>query len=213
MFSDITLIVTAAGTSSRFGENKIFLEVQGQPLIVKTLSCFAMLPFKKIIVTHHKDSKDRMLQAIKRVSFLSPVELIEGGHTRKESVQQAVLKADAEYVLIHDGARPKVSQELIQRIVVAKQSHPAIIPGLRLTDTIKWVENGQVKHTVDRNFLYKIQTPQLFKTDVLSKAYDNSQDNVTDEAMVCEASGIPVFVVDGDEVNIKLTFQKDINFL
>lgn len=208
--NDITLIITAAGSSSRFGKNKLFLDLQGVPLILKTLACFVTVPFQNVIVTYRAEDKAQMQHVLSTFNSPWPMQLIQGGKTRRDSVENAVNKTSSKYVMIHDGARPFVSELLIKRIIDQGRLYKAVIPGLQMTDTIKWVEHNQVIKTVDRNFLFRIQTPQFFAKDMLLNAYKTSRVEATDEAMILEEAGIKITVVDGDVENIKVTFPEDL---
>ena len=155
-----------------------------------------------------------MLAVLKNLKLPFPITLVEGGKTRKESVETAVYAlGEVDAVLIHDGARPNVSTALINRVLDAGKSSNAVIPGLKVTDTVKWVENGTVIKTIDRNFLVRVQTPQYFELSALKNAYKQAINDATDEAMLLESLGINIMVVDGEEENVKITYPEDKKFL
>ena len=176
----IGLIITAAGTSSRFGgkTGKLFSSLNHEPVLKKTITCFLNKKIEHCIIPTLKDKIKQVEDIVASLDIPFEVTVIEGGETRKESVFKAfnTLKPVAK-VMIHDGARPIVSSELLMRILEASYSYESVIPGLAVTDTIKWVEKGIVKSTVDRTHIMRIQTPQLFTYQLLKKAYENSKDH------------------------------------
>ena len=211
---NVALIITAAGSSTRFGEDKLFLNINGIPLIQKTILAFSSAPISTAVITHHPSQKSNMEAVLKQVHLPFPVRLVEGGNTRKDSVENAVnTLTNVQAVLIHDGARPNVSLDLIIRLINAGQTKKAVIPALKVTDSMKWVENGIVVRTIDRRFLVRVQTPQCFDIQVLKEAYKHHTQDATDEAMLLETLGVEILVVDGDEANIKVTYPEDVKFL
>lgn len=214
----IGLIITAAGTSSRFdkNQNKLLTLIHETPLILHTLKVFkAVTEISHIVFTTHSESKAELEKLINSESCSIPYSIILGGETRQDSVKNAVQHLqNVSSIMIHDAARPCCSQDLINRLILTHRHHPAVIPGVKMTDTVKCVENGSVKTTLDRNSLYRIQTPQLFKKSLLEKAYNASKDiEATDEAMLIENINESVTVIDGDPQNIKLTTKNDLPLL
>jgi 2-C-methyl-D-erythritol 4-phosphate cytidylyltransferase len=139
-----------------------------------------------------------------------------GGATRQQSVSKGLEKIDAntELVIVHDGARPFVSPALIDRCVEAARDKSAVVVGLHARDTIKTVSGDRwVQTTPNRNSLWEIQTPQVFRRDWLVEAHDRAvRDGVdaTDDAMLLERMGKPVFVLDGERTNFKITTPDDV---
>jgi len=143
------------------------------------------------------------------------VQLTAGGSCRAESVRNGlqVLSADAEYIAVHDAARPLLTPAWIDSVFAAAVRHQAAIPGLRVTSTIKRVNaSGVISETVDRTGLVQAQTPQVFERSVLERAFALCRRlaEVTDEASLVEAAGHPVHGVDGWPMNIKLTTTEDL---
>lgn len=140
--------------------------------------------------------------------------IVAGGSDRAESVMLALAAVgDAEFVLVHDAARALTPPSLIVRVVRALESgHPAVVPGLPVTDTIKAVDaNGVVLGTPERSGLRAVQTPQGFQTEVLRRAYERAAAGVfTDDASVVEMTGIPIQVVEGDPLAFKITTPTDL---
>ncbi len=201
----IALVITAAGESTRFGRPKLFEDVAGRPLIYHTLKKFEHLALSQIVVTCRPGDEERL-----KNSITIRCKIVPGGKSRFESVRNAFEALEpADIVMIHDAARPNVSSELLDRLLEAAKFHSAVIPVIPVVDTIKWVENGQVKQTLPRDKLFCAQTPQLFHVDVLRRAYVNPAE-VTDEAALMERIGVPVHVVEGDRRNIKVTVPDDL---
>ena len=205
MFS---VIIAAAGSGTRMGngENKIFIDVDGTPVIKKTVDKFINVDgIDEIIVAYNKADKERIQSILKGYD----VKYVEGGATRAQSVSNALKSVSCPYVLIHDAARPFVSKELIERVIVKTVEYGACIPVIDVIDTVKQVENNEVKRTLDRNKLKFAQTPQGFDTAKLIKAY-NASEGGTDDCAVYETFGEKVYCVDGERTNIKLTVKEDL---
>lgn len=148
-----------------------------------------------------------------RLVFGGDAVIVAGGSDRTESVRLALAAVgDAEFVLVHDAARPLTPPSVIVRVVHALQSgHLAVIPALPVSDTIKAVDaNGVVLGTPERSGLRAVQTPQGFQTELLRRAYERAAGLFTDDASVVEATGTPVQVVDGDPLAFKITTPTDL---
>ncbi|MCL2152913.1 MAG: 2-C-methyl-D-erythritol 4-phosphate cytidylyltransferase, partial [Oscillospiraceae bacterium] len=141
--------------------------------------------------------------------------IIEGGQTRTESVFNGVLAASkkARIIAIHDGARICVDNGVISRGIAAVSKYPAAAPGIPVSSTIKRVVKGIVQETVDREDLFEIQTPQVFKAEVIKVALTKTlkeTDSITDDCIAVERMGLPVHIFEGSRSNIKLTTLEDI---
>jgi len=139
---------------------------------------------------------------------------IKGGATRQESTflgLQAISKYKPEKVLIHDAARPFVNIELLNRIITALKTHKAVLPVVKVADTIKIIKDGFVEKTIDREITGFAQTPQGFWFDVIFEAHQKTiGKNFTDDSAIAEFCNIPVFTVEGDMNNNKITWKKDL---
>ncbi len=209
------LIVTAAGSSTRFGSPKLLRKIEGKTVLQLSLEAFSDEEFDYIVVTSSKDLMTDYIRIIKGTSLSSSIYILEGGDTRFESVKKALksLDQDIESVWIHDGARPFLSQALIQRLKTASMKHDSVIPGIQETDTIKLVTKNLVEKTLDRSQIYRIQTPQVFNRHIVDRLLDEpfkNPERITDESLGVESLGLPIYVVEGDKKNIKITFLDDL---
>ena len=137
--------------------------------------------------------------------------IIEGGNTRQQSVYNGLKYEKCDYVLIHDGARPIITTEIINICAEMVKEIKALSVMTKTIDTIKEVENGRIVRTIDRSKLYNTQTPQAFEYDLILKAHQKFEGkNFTDDAGMLEELGETVYVIDGSYRNIKITTQSDI---
>jgi 2-C-methyl-D-erythritol 4-phosphate cytidylyltransferase len=208
-----SVLIVAAGSGKRFGEKKQFAYLRAKPVLEWTLERFEAHPEVDAVVLVLPDEEDLKHY---RMRYAKILDIVRGGERRQDSVWQGfrLLSASApEIVLVHDGARPLVSADLISRVVAAARADGAAVPVLALEDTIKEVRDGRVAGTVDRTFLVRAQTPQGFRYEILKKALDAARHDRfygTDEAALAERAGIPVTAVAGDPRNIKITTPVDI---
>jgi 2-C-methyl-D-erythritol 4-phosphate cytidylyltransferase len=149
--------------------------------------------------------------------FTCPQKMVAGGFTRFHSVKNALQHVpDGALVAVHDSVRPLVSVEKIRELFAAAENAPAVIPATPSTDTLKTVARNQdgtpeVTGSVDRSTVWGVQTPQIFHSEVLKKAYERGYDtSFTDDASVVSAAGIPVICVEGERANIKITTPEDL---
>ena len=218
MYNDkkIAVIIAAAGSGKRMGSSvpKQFLKIEGKPILVKTASAFSRNSFVDgfFVVT----GKDYIDEAKELVSELDKYKgVIEGGKERQDSVYNGIktLGDDFDYVLVHDGARPYISQEVINRVIEKMVDCGTAVAAVPVKDTIKIVdEDGTFIETLKRDVLRGIQTPQGFSVDLLKNAYEKAfAENYygTDDAVLVERTGYPVHMVLGDYSNIKITTKED----
>ena len=208
-------VIVAAGSSSRMGFNKIFAEISGVPVIAATVSAFeASKQIDEIIVVTAADSIDRMSQLIKKYGFTKVKKVVCGGNTRPESSLNGVLECEkgADVICIHDGARPFVSPELIERAVKYGRQYKSACPAVSVTDTIRMRDGSYGKETLPRSSLAAIQTPQSFNADIIKAALTKAIKDgasITDDCSAAEALGVKTYIFEGDERNIKLTRPQD----
>lgn len=203
---DISAIIVGAGKSKRFGgTDKVFIEINGIPVLYYSLEKFLKNHLiKEIIVVLNEEN----LEKIKSFADIEKIKIVKGGATRAESVRAGVNAASYDLVLIHDAVRPIISKDFIQSIILSFDDNvDGVVPGIDVKYTIK--ERGDhnfVSRTIPRDRLVEIQTPQLFKKSLLQGAYDKLPLNgITDEAMLVEMLGGKVRIINGLEENIKIT--------
>ena len=213
-------VLPAAGSSSRMkaAGNKLFLELSGIPVIALTLKALEASPFiDEIIIPTRPDMIDDVRSICNAYSITKVSAIIEGGETRTESVLNGVLHAKGKFdlIAIHDAARPFVSQEIIEKTVLAASRYSAAAPGVPVKDTIKEAKGGIIARTVPRETLFAIQTPQIFDSDLITSALLKAQaDNIpiTDDCSAAEAIGVRIMMTNGDYFNIKITTPEDLVF-
>lgn len=216
----VSAIILSAGQGKRMGGrvSKQFLEIDGRPLLAYTLDKFQEHPLiEEVIVVSKGEEIDYCRQkVIEKYNFTKVKKIIPGGEERQDSVYQGLLalSEDTEWVVVHDGVRPLVSLPVITRVLQYAFNKGAAIVGVPAKDTIKEVSPDQtVLATPPRKTLWHIQTPQVFKKEILVKAYEEalvSSWRGTDDSSLVERLGIPVYVVPGEYDNIKITTPEDL---
>jgi 2-C-methyl-D-erythritol 4-phosphate cytidylyltransferase len=208
-------IIVAAGRGKRFGGAKQFYLINGRPILFYTLERFEKNEhIAQITVTVPKQTVAMVRQCIREWDFHKVRHVVAGGDKRQDSVRHGLqsLRARSGIVVIHDGARPIVSQRLITRGLDLCRRHKAVICGIPISDTVKYIQKNRVKRTISRSHLYTVQTPQFFDLAMLKSAYNmvDKKTHFTDDAALVEAAGIPVHIFKGDHDNIKITHRHDI---
>ncbi len=206
----INAIIPAGGTSSRFGnKNKLLEKINGKEVIKYTVEAFENSNVDKIIICANTGIIEELKEIFKD---FKKVKIIEGGETRQASVFNGLKDSECDYVLIHDGARPMISTDLVNQTIEMVKDKKSLTVATKTIDTIKEVVNGKIIRTIDRAKLYNTQTPQAFDYKLIKAAHDKLQgQNFTDDAGMLEALGGDVFILDGSYKNIKITTQNDID--
>lgn len=213
-----TAIVPAAGNSRRMGgENKQFLELNGVPVLMRTLQAIDQTQLvDEIIVAAQQELLEEVAELCHRAALHKPVRVVVGGATRTESVLVAALEADkqAAFLAVHDGARPLVHPEDFDAVIRFAARTNAAAPAIPVTDTVK-VANGEglVTSTPDRSTLFAVQTPQVFQADLLKAALQSALDEdaaITDDCSAVERLGKQVYLTEGNRENIKITTPIDV---
>jgi 2-C-methyl-D-erythritol 4-phosphate cytidylyltransferase len=205
-----TAIIVAAGSGSRFKSDtpKQFLKINGKPVIVHTIDRFQSAPSVDAIVLVLAAD-----QTLDTLEFSKVSKVVAGGPTRAESVRIGLDAADgADIVAVHDGARPLVTVDEIQRTIAKAKETGAACLVAPVTDTIKSIRGDEIADTLDRTKLRRALTPQAFHIDVLRKAFAGVDltDSVTDECYLVEKLGHPIAIVEGSSRNIKITHPEDL---
>jgi 2-C-methyl-D-erythritol 4-phosphate cytidylyltransferase/2-C-methyl-D-erythritol 2,4-cyclodiphosphate synthase len=212
-------IIPAGGSGSRLGLSlpKQFVPLEGKPLIVHTLDVFQHTPLiTTIVLVVPQEHLDRARKIVERFGFSKVRHIVPGGRERQDSVAAglAILPDDIDVVAVHDGARPFVSRELVEKCLTEAARHGAAMAAVQVKDTLKEVSGGTVRRTVDRASLWQAQTPQAARLSLLRKAFKkagNDSFQGTDEASLLEHAGIEVQVVQGDDSNLKITRVSDLD--
>lgn len=212
----VTAVIVAAGNSTRMGGvNKQFLLIDGVPVLIRTLLAFSQSDMiDEIIVAAREEDIPKMFAMIKEYKVLKVTDIVKGGKTRQESVFNAIRRSSplSEYFAIHDGARPLVTEKIIEDTVREAFLTGAAATGVRVKDTVKVVnENGFITSTPDRNYLWAVHTPQVFERRLYLTAIDNvlNSEMFTDDCKLLEEYGAEVKMVEGSYENIKITTPED----
>lgn len=208
-----SVVIVAAGSGSRMnlGYNKVYFPLNDKELVIdRTLNIFRKdKNCKQIVLVTNKEYFIKFAD-----QHEGTFTLVDGGITRSESVSNGLHCVLEDYVYIHDGARPFVSLDSLNRLNKQLETYDACILAVKSIDTVKYVEDDYIVKTIDRNKLYKAQTPQAFKTTLLFDAYNQARKagvDCTDDANVVERfSDVKVKIVEGEYSNIKITTMNDI---
>ena len=208
-------VIVAAGSASRMGGiDKVMAPLNGEPMIARTVRAFQNCDAisEIVVVTRH----DLILPITSLCAQMDKVQaVVAGGSSRQESVHLGLnaLSGKCKLAAIHDGARPLISWQVIDRVVRAANTYGAAAPAIPVKDTIKVVQGGVVKETPDRASLQAVQTPQVFDFDILRGALKKAKQDgaqVTDDCSAVERIGLTVKIVEGEERNLKVTTSLDL---
>ncbi len=214
MHEKIVAVMAAAGRGTRMGaeKNKLLLEVNGRPVLAWTLQAFESCPLvDEVFVVSNEQDIFSYRDVVREEGFCKVQAIVCGGETRAESVCNGIRAAEnADIIVVHDGARPLVTPEIIEKVIAESRETGAAIAAAPAIDTIKRVENGIVIETPARETLWQAQTPQVFARDLIYDALEKCDDSVTDDASAVEQMGASVRVVDVGYENIKITTPRDL---
>jgi 2-C-methyl-D-erythritol 4-phosphate cytidylyltransferase len=213
----VTAIVLAAGRGTRFKSKiaKPLFKLDTKPVIIYSLQVLSRhRQIRDIVLVVNAQNKRRILREVKRYHIAKLAKIVRGGRRRQDSVLNGLKAIDGrtDLVLIHDAARPFIEAKMISSAVKEAAKSGAAIAGVPVKSTIKKVTKSQVvKETLDRDRLWEVQTPQVFRKDLILKAYRRfGNADVTDDAMLVENLGAKVRVVPGSYRNIKITTPEDL---
>ena len=210
-------VVLSAGSSERMGRDKMLIDLGGVPVLARSLAAFQNCPeVDEIIVVTRGSMLEETAQLCRRHGMTKVKKIVIGGKTRTESALAGVSEVSrcADFIAVHDGARPFVTVELVERTLDAARKFRAAAPAVKSVDTLKKVdENGYIEENVDRECTVRIQTPQIFDADIIKGALTYAMKDgtvFTDDCAAVGAIGYKTRIVDGDEENIKITTENDI---
>ena len=209
------VVIVAAGSASRMGGiDKVMADLGGEPMIVRTVRAFQNCEAIASIVIVTREDLIRPISDLCR-DMKKVAAVVAGGKSRQESVHLGLnaLPKGTKLAAVHDGARPLVSWQVIDRVVRAANTYGAAAPAIPVKDTIKVVQGGLVKETPDRSSLMTVQTPQVFDFDLLRGALRKAEEDgaqVTDDCSAVERTGMRIKIVEGDERNLKVTTPMDL---
>lgn len=215
-FPHCSVVIVAAGSSERMGSDKMLMTLGSKPVIIRTLMAFQKSPMvDDIVVVTRPEKIVAIADMIKLYDISKVTQVISGGATRVESSLAGVsaVRKGAKLIAIHDGARPLVSQELIERVIQGANEHISAVPAIPSTDTLKMVDaEGVIIGPVNRDTVVRVQTPQVFDADIIKGALTKAVQKrltVTDDCSAVDMMGFSTYTVEGDTGNIKLTLPED----
>lgn len=212
-----TAVVPAAGSSTRMeGQDKMLLELGGRPVLLRALEALeACQLIREIVVVTRADLVVPVSQLCRTARLEKVTQVVTGGDTRTLSVLAGVRSAspEAELIAVHDGARPFVTQEVLEEVIRKAAACGAAAPAVPVKDTVKRARDGLVTATLDRAELRAVQTPQVFQVDLIKTALQKALEDgaeLTDDCAAVERLGIGVALTEGDYCNLKLTTPEDL---
>ncbi|MCI8519046.1 MAG: 2-C-methyl-D-erythritol 4-phosphate cytidylyltransferase [Clostridia bacterium] len=216
----VTGIILAAGNSTRFGQNKNknLFTVKGRPIIEYSVEAFnAADKVDDIILVIKEEEKEYFENIVNTMKLNKSVKYVYGGASRKASVYNAISQTTADYVVIHDGARPNIKLTYIDKSLEEMENFKGTTIAVKSKDTIKICDNSNVvQNTTNRQNTWLIQTPQCFDRNILKNAhekFDLNDESITDDCMVLEKCGYQIKVIEGDYSNIKVTTFDDMSIV
>lgn len=214
----VTAVILAAGNSTRYGQNrnKSFEKINGKSVLSYSLREFNKNNYiDNIEIAVKEEEKEIVRKIVEQEKMKKDVNIILGGQSRKESVYNCIKNDDSNIIIIHDGARPVIKQEYINKCIENMQEFEGVTIGVKSKDTIKITdENGIVINTTKRDNTWLIQTPQCFKRDTLLEMHEKyKNEDATDDCMLLENNNYKVKILNGDYTNIKITTYEDLNIV
>jgi len=211
--SQTGVVIAGAGISQRMGEDKVFMYLAGKPLLAWSVDvCQSCELVNQIAIVLHETKLDLGRRLVTERGWSKVVEVCPGGDRRQDSVRHGLSKLKGcDWVIIHDGARPFLTLELIRDGLEVAQSTGAAVAAVPVTDTVKRGGSDlMIKETLNRQELWAAQTPQIFRFDIITKAHEQIKDDVTDGAGMVEQLGYKVKLYMGSYGNIKITTPQDL---
>jgi 2-C-methyl-D-erythritol 4-phosphate cytidylyltransferase len=211
--SQMGVVIAGAGISQRMGVDKVFMSLAGKPLLAWSVDvCQSCELVNQIVIVLHESKLDLGWRLAAERGWSKVVEVCPGGKRRQDSVRQGLSKLKGcEWVIVHDGARPFLTLDLIRDGLEAARTTGVAVAAVPVKDTIK-IGNSDlmVRETLNRQELWAAQTPQVFRFDIIAKAHEQVKDDVTDGASMVEKLGYKVKLYMGSYDNIKITTLEDL---
>ncbi len=209
---NLSVIITAGGVGKRFSSEvpKQFLSLMGTPVLMRTLnSFFNWNPMNEIILTLPTEWISYWEKLVKKHDFKIPHRIVDGGNERYHSIKNALDMCSGDFVMIHDGVRPLVDKGTLNRCLDALKNNKAVVPYIEIKDSIRKLI-GANSVSRDRKNYVVVQTPQCFDLKLIHRAYQGEYQEVfTDDASVAENNGLEIYLVKGNEENLKITTPID----
>lgn len=211
----VTALILVAGNSTRFGKNtnKNFELINGKSIISYSITAFNQNEYiDEIIIAIRKDDIKTIEDIIEKMKLNKRIRLVLGGKTRQESVRNALKEIKSDMIIIHDGARPAIKQDYINKCIESMENFKGVTIGVKSKDTIKITDdNGIVLYTTKRSNTWNIQTPQCFDRNILFQLHEKYKDvDVTDDCALLEKENYNIKIIEGDYTNIKVTTYEDL---
>ncbi|MCK0473296.1 2-C-methyl-D-erythritol 4-phosphate cytidylyltransferase [Halalkalibacter sp. APA_J-10(15)] len=214
-----SVVIVAAGQGKRMkaGKNKMLLELRGEPLVIHTLRLFVHDDqCDEVVLVVNEHEIEAMKKLVGVVEMNKPCKIVAGGKERQHSVKNGIDQLRHKgIVLVHDGARPFVRNDVLQKLVAQAKQSGAATTAVAVKDTVKRVQHHRVVETLNRSELWAVQTPQAFEVVLLQKAHEKAEEEGffgTDDCSLIEWLGHEVVIVESDYHNIKLTTPEDLLF-
>ena len=216
----VCAIIAAAGRSSRMnledGISKQFIKIGGQTVIEKTAAVFDSCPYiNDIIIAARQEDIEKIREIVANAGLHKVRYILSGGETRQQSVANAAeaVGDDIDFIAIHDGARCFISHADIEKVMLRAFKSGAAAAATKITDTVKFIgPNKNIVQTIDRDYLWTVQTPQIFRKELYLSALSACKNEVTDDCAIVENAGHGVSIVECSKYNIKITDTEDLDF-
>jgi len=220
MMSGCSAVLLAAGSSRRLGFDKMLTPLAGRPGFLYAFEVLTRISeINEILVVTRNESREAMQPHLEETGSGIPWRFVEGGNERQDSVSNGIRQADPAngFILIHDAARPLICETLVRAVLEAAEQTGGAICGRPSVDTLKRrKDDGTIDQTLERSSIWQVETPQIFRADLIREAYEKVQMkglSVTDDASAMEAAGHPVALVASDSLNLKITRAEDWHLL
>lgn len=212
----VSVVIAAGGRGTRMGAdiNKVYLKLCNKQILMHTVEAFEKNPkVGEVVIVTGTHEIEHCKELVKKYGYSKVSAITNGGDTRQQSVYNGIMMTTGDIVMIHDGARALISQEEIDNVLKDCEKYGAAAVGVKCKDTLKKADkNGFIMETIDRETTYNIQTPQVFKRDIIVNAHEAARErniNATDDCALAEHMGIQIKITEGSYNNIKLTTPED----